>query len=209
MPAECAATAVVHGEVQTRVRVTVTGHAPVEEAVADLVSSSWAERFARALAPLRDATPEGGESMLPDSARLLDLLQIDPPTSDAIAAKWRTSGRSTRALLGVGLEGPYAVDVKRDGPHGLVAGMTGAGKSELLQTLIAALAVANWPDEFSFVVDYKRGAAFKDCMHLPHTVGMVADLDGHLTERALASLDAELKRREHLLCDAGCKDIED
>jgi S-DNA-T family DNA segregation ATPase FtsK/SpoIIIE len=173
LPAECAATAIIHGEVQTRVRVTETGKAPVEQAVPDLVSMSWAERFARALAPLRDATPEGGESMLPDSARLLDLLQMDPPTPEAIAATWGTGGRSTRALLGVGLEGPYAVDVKRDGPHGLVAGTTGAGKSELLQTLIAALAVANRADEFSFVlVDYKGGAAFKDCMHLPHTVGI-------------------------------------
>ena len=81
------------------------------------------------------------------------------------------------------------VDLAHDGPHGLVAGTTGSGKSELLQTLIASLAVANRPSVMNFVlVDYKGGSAFKECALLPHTVGMVTDLDGHLTERALASL---------------------
>src|SRR5581483_8619484 len=97
----------------------------------------------------------------------------------------------------------------RDGPHGLVAGTTGSGKSELLQTLIASLAVANRPDLLQFVlIDYKGGSAFKDCAELPHTVGMVTDLDGHLTERALASIGAELRRREILLAAAGAKDVE-
>ncbi len=68
----------------------------------------------------------------------------------------------------------------------------------------------NRPDELNFVlIDYKGGAAFKDCGRLPHTVGMVTDLDGHLTNRALASLGAELRRREHQLAGAGAKDIED
>ena len=90
--------------------------------------------------------------------------------------------------------------MKKDGPHALVAGTTGSGKSELLQSIIAALAVGNRPDAMTFVlIDYKGGAAFKDCVDLPHTVGMVTDLDGHLTERALQSLNAELKRREHML----------
>ena len=70
--------------------------------------------------------------------------------------------------------------------------------------------MANRPDSMTFVlIDYKGGSAFKDCARLPHTVGMVSDLDGHLTERALASLAAELKRREEMLLHAGAKDIED
>ena len=73
-----------------------------------------------------------------------------------------------------------------------------SGKSELLQTIVASLAVANRPDAMTFVlVDYKGGSAFKDCVQLPHTVGMVTDLDAHLVERALVSLSAELTRREH------------
>ncbi len=94
--------------------------------------------------------------------------------------------------------------MKKDGPHALVAGTTGSGKSELLQSIIASLAVGNPPDAMTFVlIDYKGGAAFKDCVDLPHTVGMVTDLDGHLTERALQSLNAELKRRELLLGAVG------
>ncbi|HEX3514047.1 MAG TPA: FtsK/SpoIIIE domain-containing protein, partial [Trebonia sp.] len=73
-----------------------------------------------------------------------------------------------------------------------------------------SLAVANRPDELTFVlIDYKGGSAFADCARLPHTVGMVTDLSPHLVERALTSLSAELTRREHLLAAVGAKDIED
>jgi S-DNA-T family DNA segregation ATPase FtsK/SpoIIIE len=85
-----------------------------------------------------------------------------------------------------------------------------AGKSELLQTLIASLALANRPDELTFVlVDYKGGAAFGPCARLPHTVGLVTDLDGSRVERALASLAAELSRRETVLQSVGAKDLEE
>jgi S-DNA-T family DNA segregation ATPase FtsK/SpoIIIE len=69
--------------------------------------------------------------------------------------------------------------------------------------------VANRPDELTFVlIDYKGGSAFADCARLPHTVGMVTDLDPHQVARALGSLTAELTRREHLLAAAGAKDID-
>src|SRR5690242_6967927 len=123
---------------------------------------------------------------------------------------WQKRGRTTKIPIGVSADGPYILDLSADGPHGLIAGTTGAGKSELLQTIIAVLCVANRPDAMTFVlIDYKGGSAFKDCARLPHTVGMVSDLDGHLTVRALDSLGAELKRREEMLLHAGAKDIED
>ncbi|MFD0467425.1 FtsK/SpoIIIE domain-containing protein [Nonomuraea thailandensis] len=131
------------------------------------------------------------------------------PSGAELAARWGERG-STEALIGVGPDGPFTVDLRLDGPHGLIAGTTGAGKSELLQTMICSLAVANRPDQLTFVlIDYKGGAAFKECVRLPHTVGMVSDLDGHLTQRALDSLAAEIRRRERLLAAAGAKDIED
>ena len=211
LPVECGATAEVGGPVWTRLRVVAPGAATSDDVVADGVSDRWAHRFGRALAPLRDATPDGDGSGLPDTSRLLDLLPFDATDPAALETAWRVSPRDTRVVLGVGSDGePFAVDLAEDGPHTLVAGTTGSGKSELLQTLVAGLAVANRPDEMSFVlVDYKGGAAFKDCSRLPHTVGTVTDLDGHLTERALLSLAAELRRRETTLRSAGCKDLDD
>ena len=128
----------------------------------------------------------------------------------AVVARWRAGGASTRAILGVAATGPLAVDLTVDGPHALIAGTTGAGKSELLQTLVCSLALANRPDEMTFLlVDYKGGAAFRGCAGLPHVVGVVTDLDGHLTARALTSLAAELRRRERLLADAGAGNLDD
>ncbi|MFI7222381.1 FtsK/SpoIIIE domain-containing protein [Nonomuraea angiospora] len=175
----------------------------------DLVSPTWSDRLARALSPIRDVSRDDPSGNLPDAVRLLDLMRMPSPSGQELAGRWRAQG-STSALIGIGPEGPFSVDLRLDGPHGLIAGTTGAGKSELLQTLICSLAVANRPDQLTFVlIDYKGGAAFKECVRLPHTVGMVSDLDGHLTQRALDSLAAEIRRRERLLAAAGAKDIED
>jgi S-DNA-T family DNA segregation ATPase FtsK/SpoIIIE len=182
----------------------------VPPVLADQVTVAWADRMARSLAPVRDVGRDDAASMVPNSARLLDLLHLPDPSADLILAAWQRYGRSTRAPIGVDSDGIFVLDISADGPHGLVAGTTGAGKSEFLQTLIASLAVLNRPDAMNFVlIDYKGGSAFKDCARLPHTVGMVSDLDGHLTVRALASLGAELKRREEQWLRAGAKDIED
>jgi DNA segregation ATPase FtsK/SpoIIIE, S-DNA-T family len=207
LPAECQA--VVKAE-QRGLVVTQADSDPVRAIRPDTVSAEWCARVARALAAIRDTSDEGDDAALPSASRLLEVLSLDPPRADAIVARWGLGGRSTAAVVGESYDGPFEIDLRRDGPHGLIAGTTGSGKSELLQTVVAALAVANRPDAMTFVlVDYKGGSAFADCVRLPHTVGMVTDLDEHLVSRALESLSAELRRREHMLAAAGAKDIED
>ena len=114
-----------------------------------------------------------------------------------------------RAVVGGTAEGPFVIDLVRDGPHVLVGGTTGSGKSEFLRTLVTSLALSSPPDELAFVlVDFKGGAAFGPCTALPHVVGLVTDLDDHLVARALASLRAELRRRERLFAEVGAGDLE-
>jgi DNA segregation ATPase FtsK/SpoIIIE, S-DNA-T family len=210
LPEECTAVAVWDWDRPTHVRLHGNGLDSVGAVLADQVTPAWCDRLARALAPVRDVSrDDDDESMIPSSVRLLDLLHLPSPSAADIQSVWRAGGRTTAVPIGVSADGVFSVDLRVDGPHGLIAGTTGAGKSELLQTLIASLAVANRPDEMTFVlIDYKGGAAFADCASLPHVVGMVTDLDGHLTSRALESLGAELRRRESLLLHAGAKDIE-
>jgi S-DNA-T family DNA segregation ATPase FtsK/SpoIIIE len=175
---------------------------------ADGLSPELALRLALALAPVRDTSAVGPGASVPERATLLELLGTDEPDARWIAQQWSGAAPGRTALLGAAAGEPFAVDLRVDGPHALVAGITGAGKSELLQTMIASLAAAYPPTRLTFLlVDYKGGAAFKDCVALPHTVGYVTDLDGHLARRALVSLNAELRRRERLLAEAGAKDL--
>ena len=175
----------------------------------DGCSDSWAEQLARAMTSLKDSTPEDSTA-LPEVVRLADLHGSAVFDPESIARRWSCSAGSTVAVLGLGAGGHFSVDLVRDGPHVLVGGTTGSGKSQLLQTLVVSLALANRPEDLGFVlVDYKGGSAFSTCSNLPHTVGMVTDLDGHLAQRALRSLRAELSRRERLFAKAGVTDFDD
>ncbi len=184
--------------------------------VLDLVGPWWSERVSRALAPLR--TEAGGTGAdLAAEVRLPVVLGLDHVTPADVLERWgivpsggsATSGRPPVAVVGVSREGPHRIDLRRDGPHVLVGGTTGSGKSELLRTLVASLALACPPADLTFVlVDFKGGAAFGACAELPHVVGLVTDLDEHLVARALTSLGAEIRRRERLLAAAGVTEID-
>ncbi|GAA2543069.1 FtsK/SpoIIIE domain-containing protein [Winogradskya consettensis] len=207
LPAECQAVAVAEGG---SLRISRTGADELTGIRPDVLSPAWCARVARSLAPIRDVSDDEEDAALPGSSRLLDVLSLEPPQAETIVSRWAVRGATTTAVVGESFDGPFEIDLRRDGPHGLIAGTTGSGKSELLQTIVASLAAANRPDAMTFVlVDYKGGSAFGDCVRLPHTVGMVTDLDEHLVRRALESLSAELRRREHVLAAAGAKDIED
>ncbi len=103
---------------------------------------------------------------------------------------------------------PVQVDLVADGPHAIVAGTTGSGKSALLTAWVLALAAAHPPERLVLLlVDHKGGAAFDPVAHLPQVAGIVTDLDGAGTDRAVQSLAAELRRREQVLRDAAVADI--
>jgi DNA segregation ATPase FtsK/SpoIIIE, S-DNA-T family len=177
------------------------------------ISIDMADEIARRLACLIDPEDDGGSGGgVPTNVSFAELIGQANVTAEAIAARWRSGGRDPAPIapLGVSVDGRVDIDLVRDGPHGLIAGTTGAGKSELLRTLVLSLAASVGPQHLNFIlVDYKGGSTFDACTALPHTVGLVTDLDNGLAERALVSLDAELHRRERLLRTVGASDLTD
>ncbi|HEX7805913.1 MAG TPA: FtsK/SpoIIIE domain-containing protein, partial [Cellulomonas sp.] len=175
------------------------------------VSSDWAGQQSRRAAAARTLDHSGapGPGTLPDRVALGDLPGIGPPDDALVRSRWSaTPPGGLRAMLGADQHGAVAIDLVRDGPHALVAGTTGAGKSALLQTVVLSLALAHPPTRLAIaLVDYKGGASFGACADLPHVVGQVTDLDGSLATRALAGLRAELNRRERTLAAAGVADL--
>ena len=177
------------------------------------ISLVTADEIARRLACLVDPEDDGGSGGgVPSSVSFGELMTASETTAEAIAQRWRDGGPdlAPSAPLGWSVDGRIDIDLVRDGPHGLIAGTTGSGKSELLRTLVLSLAASVGPQHLNFVlVDYKGGSTFDACTALPHTVGLVTDLDDGLAERALVSLDAELHRRERMLRTVGASDLTD
>lgn len=173
----------------------VTGVLLAGLAVAD------ARACARNLSRFDDPELRRSGAGLPDGVRLLPMLGLTSIEAEAIRDRWRRADPvALAAPLGVTDRGVFTLDLIRDGPHGLIGGTTGSGKSELLRSLVAALAANADPTRLTFVLmDYKGGAAFDECARLPHTVGLVTDLDEQLGERALRALEAELRHRERRL----------
>ena len=192
----------------------------------DTVSLEQTLAAARSLAPVEDCgAPVDDTSDLPRAISLLTLIGTELARSKhAVIERWGESRSiltgpyapttphrkpgNLRAVVGQSAQGTFSVDLRADGPHALVGGTTGAGKSELLQAWILGMASAHSPQRVTFLlVDYKGGSAFRDCVDLPHTVGLVTDLSPHLVRRALTSLSAELRHRERLLARYQAKDL--
>lgn len=206
----------------------VRGGSETRGVACEAVDQQTAAAIGRRFAPLVDAgAPIDDDTDLPRTVSLVNLLgKQESDSPQTVVERWRENGSliardgrdpqpaehpvELRAIVGhAGLE-PFVIDLRRDGPHALVGGTTGAGKSEFLQAWVLGLAHALSPDRINFLfVDYKGGTAFAKCVELPHCVGLVTDLNPYLVRRVLTSLRAELKRREHLLNEKGKKDLID
>jgi S-DNA-T family DNA segregation ATPase FtsK/SpoIIIE len=176
---------------------------------APVAGPAWAETHARRVAA-RDAALAAAAEDLPALVSPADVgLPADAAT---VAAAWSSSEPGLRVPLGLaaapGGVVPAWVDLVEDGPHALVAGTTGAGKSEMLQALVLGLALRHPPAELALVLlDFKGGAGLRPCRALPHVVGAVSDLDPQAAVRALEALGAELRRREAVLDAVGATDV--
>ncbi|MBD7957094.1 cell division protein FtsK [Microbacterium sp. Sa4CUA7] len=137
-----------------------------------------------------------------------------PTPSGDLADLLAAAPAATRGTLPavVGREGaePVVVDLVVDGPHAVVTGVTGAGKSELLTTWIAALCATHTTSQVAFLLaDFKGGRAFDRLTVLPHVTGVLTDLDEAAAHRAIESLRAELRHRERVLAALGARDIDE
>ncbi|WP_367326256.1 FHA domain-containing protein [Streptomyces sp. HUAS ZL42] len=207
-----------HDPDRTTTRSGPVGHGTV--AVVDAVSLAWAERFARALAPLRtDAVAAERHTRvsapLPQAARLLDELGLARATPASLMARWADAaddkealGGRARAVLGAGPRGPVVVDLVTEGPHLLIEGPAGSGRTELLRAVVASLAAAERPDRLAVVLMDGRdsvgaggghGEGLRICTDVPHVTTHLTANDPVRMREFAQSLSAELKRRTELL----------
>lgn len=182
----------------------LTAHSSLEF-TPDLVPAAVFDRNCRRLgarAPL--SAPRTG---IPAACSLSGLL---PFSARDISRRWSRSADTPglRVVVGVGNSGPLQLDLQADGPHFLVAGTTGSGKSEFLRALAAALAAAHPPGRVNLLfIDFKGGSGLRPLAGLAHCVGLLTDLDTSEVARTLVSLAAEVRRREELLAAFRAADL--
>jgi len=181
---------------------------------ADLLAAQAAEALARQLAPYRLSHQTTSEEPLSRSPELPDLVGVGDAAAVDPRRNWRPRPvrETLRIPLGLGPDGGVVeLDLKESalegmGPHGLIIGATGSGKSELLRTIVAALAITHSSEELNFVlVDFKGGATFASLDALPHTSAVITNLSDELplVDRMQDAIAGELQRRQELLRSAG------
>ncbi|MGA8112383.1 MAG: type VII secretion protein EccCa [Actinocatenispora sp.] len=181
---------------------------------ADGLPPAEAEALARRLAPLRPSALATGDQPMTAELGLAELLELGDPFDVDVSRTWasRPERDRLRVPLGLGPDGiPVDLDIKESaqdgmGPHGLLVGATGSGKSELLRTLVLALAVTHSSSILNFVlIDFKGGATFTRLDGLPHTSAVITNLEEELAlvDRMLDAIGGELVRRQELLRSAG------
>ena len=160
------------------------------------------ERIARTLAPLNHL--QNLKSSIPDSVTFMEMYGAETFEDLQVSSRWKKNAPYKSLAVPIGLRGKDDIvqlnlHEKAHGPHGLIAGTTGSGKSETIQSYILSLAVNFHPHDVAFLlIDYKGGGMANLFKKLPHLLGTITNLDGAQSMRALASINAEIHRRERL-----------
>lgn len=169
------------------------------------------EIMARKLAPLRHV--QGLSTQIPESVTFFGLYGVERPEQIPVLRLWSKNSCHKSLAVPLGLRGKddiVALNLHENahGPHGLVAGTTGSGKSEIVQSYILSLAVNFHPHEVGFLlIDYKGGGMANLFADLPHLLGTITNLDGSESMRALASIKSELKRRQAIFGEVSVNNI--
>lgn len=179
----------------------------------DRVSLAEMDVFSRQLSNFK-VRENASNAAIPDMLTFLDMYKTSRVEDLDMYHKWleNRTYESMRSLIGQKAgEQPVYLDIheKYHGPHGLVAGTTGSGKSETLQTYILSLVLNYHPHEVAFIlIDYKGGGMAQSFIGLPHLAGVITNLGGNQTTRALLSINAEIKRRQRIFNEYKIKHID-
>ena len=178
----------------------------------DEIDRDKLERFARKLSNIEvQETEEGGE--MPSALTFFEMHHVSNLEEFHVLDRWKKNRiyDNIRGLIGQkagGRDCYLDVHEKYHGPHGLVAGTTGSGKSETLQTYMLSLALNYSPDDIGFfIIDYKGGGMANLFNGLPHLIGQISNLSGNQVHRAMVSIKSENRRRQQLFNDNGVNNI--
>ncbi len=209
LPKECTVIAEVHngkGYVYHKENISRRKEFEIEK-----VHQDRFEPFARAMLPIRVAV-DSEATLMPNSITFLEGYGVKRPEEINLETNWKSAltYKSMAVPIGVRANGEdflFDIHEKKYGPHGLVAGMTGSGKSEMVQSWILSMALKFSPQDVSFVlIDFKGTGLILPFLNMPHLAGTISDLDTNIN-RNLIALENELSRRKALLDDAGVNNI--
>ncbi len=180
--------------------------------IPDTADTDMCDELARAMAPIRLSIQEGSKGSLPDQVTFMTGYGINKPNDLDLSDLWENVRPEESMLVPIAIDTRgetfyFDINEKAHGPHGLVAGTTGSGKSEMIQSWILSMAIQFSPQDVSFVlIDFKGTGLIQPFLNLPHLAGKISDIDTDIG-RNLIALRAELQRRKKLFDRAGTNNI--